>query len=455
MTYRTTFRVEVRDTKDAVYAHCSAKVARTAHNGSEWTTNECTAGRNQFTYCARCDAGAICNHSRPYVPFEAQANLKALVDAFELQILSYLGILVLAVVLLVALLWFMYGHYKADNLHKVINLRFSLSLARWMLIMFGSLTMLAAGAVIVSGLVVYGSASPIGKLGVMAAILVAAVLCLVAYLGTVAAFFRNKVQLAVNGIVLAVIAVALIMASLCLGYAAQLVYSGSPTVIDFLTTQWERQAQSNPKRLCTVQDTFGCSGLLISCQNQSHSQCPDLCDITNLRYPKPCLAVATETLREYSYLTLVLPSGMTLVMAFILGLNWALCCCIHRRRGQVLARLTALPGGDAAHNALLCVRVLRNLTREELDRLSDRFQTLDQSGDGTMDARELREFYYETLKVKLTDMDVADVLRRFGALAIRRRRRRGSVVAEEYDHLLDFHEFLVICQIGQLTWFQE
>ena len=129
--------------------------------------------------------------------------------------------------------------------------------------------------------------------------------------------------------------------------------------------------------------------------------------------------------------------GLCVVLFLQLVINWVLCCCIRKRGKSNAARLQAVPqGAQTAHNDLLTVRCMRNLTGPEVQKLTQQWKKFDKNGDGMMCGKEMKVFFNGTLRIKLSDMDVAMTLQRFDT------NKSGS---------LCFQEFMAMCKSSNTT----
>jgi len=438
MTFRTTFRVDVKAPSDTKWAHCSASFSSTKKNETDTTSNECTAGKNKFTYCAVCDEGKICNNSFPYVPFEAQLDVGALLDTFEGQLFGLGGGIVGGGFVAILVFWFVLGKCLGNNISEIIEVKKPLKVARWLMLGFMAIVMLGAIGACATGIYFYKEMSLIGKLVTVVGIAVCAVLFLIAFIGFIAAFFRSKLQLMINGILLLILFVASVAIGWGIWKTGQMIDAGDDDLTTFLTTQWEDLVSgSNAAAMCTFQDTFQCSGLTIPCHNTFHSQCPDNCDVTNMKYPNPCWSVFQEQFKKYYFPGGGAVLGLCVVLFMQLIINWVLCCCIRRRGKSIQSRLGAVPqGAGTAHNDLLTVRCLRNLTATEMEKLGKQWSKFDKNKDGQMCPKEMKVFFYGTLRIKLSDTDVAMTLQRFDT------NKNGS---------LCFPEFLEMCKTANST----
>ena len=410
MTYMTSFRVEVVAQDNATYRNCTGALV---YDAASPTTTQCSAGRNRFAYCAVCDEGAICNNSYPYRPFEAQADVLAVVDALEAQIMGIGGAIAGGGVIALMVIWCIFGECTSKRVNEVIPFGTTLKVCRFLFMGSAFLIMVAAVAIAALGIYFYSGMTFVVKLAIMATIMIAAVVYLLAFLGFTAAFFHSRVQLAINGILLLVVVLTLIVLSAAVLYTGGQITTGYQSWETLLIDQWEAQVRQNPKSICTFQATFQCSGLTISCHNKFHSQCPNNCDLTNLKYPNPCYAGFRTQFDKYYIPAAAAMLGITAAMLMGLILNWVLCCAIRQRVKTNKHRLMAVPEGGAAHNDLVGVRVLRNLRPDEFRRLQEQFLKHDTSGTGKMSPMDLRKFYKRCLKITLNTTDLDALVRRF------------------------------------------
>eukprot|EP01006_Ploeotia_vitrea_P025819 TRINITY_DN58712_c0_g2_i1.p1 TRINITY_DN58712_c0_g2~~TRINITY_DN58712_c0_g2_i1.p1 ORF type:complete len:1159 (+),score=169.54 TRINITY_DN58712_c0_g2_i1:50-3526(+) len=422
MTKTAIFRVKVVADSDPDFGHCRQGTLRTFADASDGPSlNTCPfAFRDAQTtlYCGICDAGKICNDSFPAVSLvQAEANIDAALDGVEDIMFGLGGALLLGGIILFIIIWFGLAYYFRNDFGTVIPFPLILRIGRWAMMIISILVMLFAIAIVVIGIFVYNELSAFGRAFVLVAIIFAAFLYILAFMGFTAAYFRSKVMLTINGIILTLLVIVLMLMAVLIFYIGN--NTESETLRDDLRDSWVNQVKKNPKSVCSFETTFECSGFINSCSKTTvlNSECPKECDITHRDNPDPCFDVFQHRIEDnFTKAGLII---ILIIVALLVALiiNWAMCCCIRSRKLQLKARLDDKPAGWATQEEhefvqMRAIRILKNLTPQERELMRDRFRRHDKDGSGKLDAKELKRFYSKALDQDITLAEAKEAISR-------------------------------------------
>eukprot|EP01006_Ploeotia_vitrea_P058170 TRINITY_DN68911_c0_g1_i1.p1 TRINITY_DN68911_c0_g1~~TRINITY_DN68911_c0_g1_i1.p1 ORF type:complete len:1187 (-),score=121.32 TRINITY_DN68911_c0_g1_i1:87-3647(-) len=430
MTFITVFRVKVVPENDQTWGKCTGDGLRNIEATldaaailQDDTINTCPFGlefSQAQVYCSICDEGKICNASYPLSPIQAEANIDAALAGVEGVMFGVGGGLILGGFIAILVIWALLARYFRNEVKNVIPFPMILKIGRVLMLGTSIIIQLIAIAMTVVGVYMYNNLSAFGKAFVIVAIIFAAFLYLLAFMGFTAAYYRSKVMLTINGIVLFLLVVVLVAMSATVFYLGNNVKSDK--LKDRLRNAWINQVSQNPKSVCSFETTFQCSGFNNSCSTTTsrNSECPLKCEVTHRDNPDPCYDVFVHKIEANFKPTGAAALGVTITMFIGLIINWGMCCCIQQRKLALKLRLADKPAEWANEDeAELCklraVNILKNLTAQERQMMKDQFKKFDKDKSGSLSSFELRMFYKKTLDQDLSQQDVEEAIRRLDA----------------------------------------
>eukprot|EP00992_Anisonema_acinus_P015560 TRINITY_DN9793_c0_g1_i1.p1 TRINITY_DN9793_c0_g1~~TRINITY_DN9793_c0_g1_i1.p1 ORF type:complete len:1087 (+),score=250.18 TRINITY_DN9793_c0_g1_i1:46-3306(+) len=434
MQFTATYRVRVVDSSNSQFSHCTSERLLTVASKNELgNLNQCPPSgvflpSGQRFYCAVCDVGkdAICNGTYATVPYEKGSSADIVVEKLEGWVLGIGGIIAGAGFLFFIVLWLLFACYMSNSVKEVIPFSPTVKKLRIVFMFLAVCTMLVAMVIIAGAIYCYNELAAFGKIAIICGIAMACVLWFLSFMAFTAAYFRSRVLLGINGVILGLICIGLIVVAVFVLYVGS--YIETEDMRGTLQDEWVDRVDSDPHATCAFQRQFKCSGFTNSCHNKMNSQCPRNCETTNAEFVNPCYSVLTNKVNKY-----FVPAGGICIGIMVLSLiglliNWILWYHIKQRRNAVMARLNApVVGGSSELNQLRPVRVMRNLRMQERDDMQKEFPKIDRDKSGVIGKAEFKYFFRRAFRMELTDEEV----------------HRTFLLADtDGDGNLNFHEWL-------------
>ena len=123
---------------------------------------------------------------------------------------------------------------------------------------FSFIIMLVSIGVILLAVWVYEDKTSYGKATIVVGVIFACFMYLCAYFGFVAAYYRSKVMLLLNGILLSVVVVVILTLSIVFYNVGTSIET--PAYQSFFQTHWITLVKNHPEHICAFQGEYKCSG---------------------------------------------------------------------------------------------------------------------------------------------------------------------------------------------------
>ncbi|KAJ9469326.1 Caltractin [Diplonema papillatum] len=400
------------------------------------------------SYSSYCDASRnqACELSYVTSPYQFTADLNELADMLEGQIFGIVGASIAMLVLFFLFVWCFMARsnakrakciFKADRPEYFERIR-------WTMVGSAAVCMCGAVAAITAGLVYYSRLGPIGKLLVFGSLGVAVALFVIAFVGFVAAWYRSKCALTLNGVLLFfcfIVATAWLIFAIVFYNSAE---DDESWAQDALESLWEWIGEDDAM-LCSLEQALECSGWYRSCQRLfSERYCPANCEATHSQSwaSVPCQSLLKDEFQDRWTIIVIISIFLSIAMLVAFILNFILRRNLNSYRNRVrrslqsrakkhsgagasmlsmkqaadaahaahphfvdesanasrlhasLRRASAYPdSGDAKKESSESILdVIASLSSEEKRQLKKEFHRVDRNGDGMLDMKEFRLF---------------------------------------------------------------
>lgn len=297
-------------------------------NATNCRMKDCSIWKtNYLPYCAVCQTNRTCNVTYEAAPYELQGAGKfvAEVQSFFATMAIVLGVGVAFFFVVVCGLGRLCRNDKAQIVRQAKWVKYmrNVMLFSSVVIMVSSLVALGYGVYLYSVNDVFGKAFDLILIGF------ATIVYVVAFIGFVAALFRSKVLMFVNGILLT-----WLFAAACFCTFEIFAIGGSindPKWSNTVGKYWLDFTLSHPSDMCTLQFQLKCSGFTASCSTSSLSAyCPTDCDRSN-KFAEPCYGFFTKIITNNFATIGGLGIGMCVFLGFAVIFNWIYACTIERK----------------------------------------------------------------------------------------------------------------------------
>ena len=380
-----------------------------------------------YSYCSG-EANKTCKINYTTSAYEQTEDFSDFADTLEGLIFGIVGACVGGLLLLFLLIWCCLARENSKRAKCIFKEERPtyLECIRWTMVGTALVCMLAAAGAITAGMLYYKALGPIGRILIFAALGVALLLFIIAFVGFTAAWYRSKCALTINGILL------LKCFILVLGWTIfAFIFHNTVDEADSWSQRWLENiwvwlAEEHDKMLCSLENTLECSGYFTTCQRlQSEKYCPQNCEST---HSKAWAAQACEPLIKGKFndnfsLIVALSIVMCCLMVMAVVFNFILRRSIGRFKKQVKKnfkqresykhkRFSTTPaaneinqsfisqGGREAAGAETLLALIGALSLEERQKLKEEFSRVDRDGDGTLDPKEFRFFIKTALMYK-------------------------------------------------------
>eukprot|EP01060_Flectonema_neradi_P004449 TRINITY_DN12880_c0_g1_i3.p1 TRINITY_DN12880_c0_g1~~TRINITY_DN12880_c0_g1_i3.p1 ORF type:complete len:1395 (+),score=214.47 TRINITY_DN12880_c0_g1_i3:1956-6140(+) len=433
MTVTTTFTVRV--IKTSTLSSFTNSSIRDCHTGEEQKLFELGVdGASHTSYCDDSN-NLTCTIDYKSSTYQQTADLDGVADDIEGFVFGVVGACVGGLLLLFLVIWCCLARDNARRAKCIFKEQRPkwLECVRWTMIFSAVLCMAGAATAITLGMLSYSKFGAIGKILVFAALGVAVILFIIAFVGFTGAWYRSKCALTINGVLL----------GFCLTVSISwLVFSiiFHNTVSDrdswaqsWLEDLWMYLAENEDAMLCSLEEALECSGYHENCQRiQSLKHCPENCETTHFQSwaVTPCEEVMKGYFEDNFSIIIIISAAVVVLMIIACILNFLLRRSVGRYKKKVRADRVAKgagPGGRGSGNIL---QIIASLTWPERRALKDEFSRLDKDGDGTLDMKEFRFFIQTALLYKASKKEVQEVFDRTD------RNGNGRISLEEFVDLL-------------------
>jgi hypothetical protein len=418
-----------------------------------------------YTYCEADNPSLnetlVCSMTFPNRTYERPTDIAGLLEEYDKYVLIGLG--VLAVVFLA--LWAYAATACKDKANaqarSVFQTKHScfITLVRRVMMFSSVCFLIVSVASIGVSAYFYYKASTLGRLALIAAVILAVVLYLLAFIGFWAVVSRSKRMLVVNGVLLT-LAFAVLLAAFIIvieiGHELQVESSfrinfgeitdnrtiagvvGGSDANDkngFWTNQleklWIDTVQGDHNTACAIEKMFECSGFYTNCASEFSSTltCPTQCEETNRKFQSPCQSIFKGYIVDnYSYIAWVTGASAFLLfggVALNFGLLVAMCCQKKEVQAGHTKRIDGVRGGGAAaRNAKLpaamqkqetdrfkALDLLKSLDTGSTKALVREFKRIDIDGNGTLSRAELFVFFKKGLMYKPSSAELDEIFK--------------------------------------------
>ena len=351
--------------------------------------------------------------------YNAPADIGAALAQYDSYVLYIIGFLV---VFFIGLWLYASGRYRRMSgrvVRPIFKTEFStlVSLIRKVMLLSSVLFMLAALGTIAVSAYYYTKTDVVGKIIVIAGVLVSLGLYVMAFVGFWAVTNRSKKLVIANAAVMFVGLIVLIsLTAIIVDFKNKVGQQGSSWTT-ILQNYWSNLVATNSGGACSLEGILGCSGFFESCAVSSPNinYCPLTCDTYN-QNGVACLDRIRKFVGDnYSVATTVLGLCIAL-MVFAIIFNFVYYFQLRQLKLSIQKRLEdRLASSSAARNVdrsridrAKALYVLKSIDDGELQHLVREFSRIDLDKSGSLDKRELGVFFRKALCYPITreEMDV-------------------------------------------------
>ena len=413
-----------------------------------------------FEYYSVCQPGKTCKaeySTRQYNASIAEDSGVSLDDVKSLLIPWGL-IAIGGLIAFLMIWWCCVKHFSFGKAKSVYETRYDkkVSILRRIIVFSGLFFLLVAVAAMVVGTFYFNEVGAFMRQVLIAGYMLAMLLFVMAFVGTVAAHFRAKVMLYVNSLGLFFSFAVMVYATHVTKYIADHITDGGCDATDTSTTNardvalppcaqddtdvaicgikgvgcelgelWKELVKSQPDKICDFQKELKCSGYKQPCnRGASFDYCPVRCDEANSLYGDACKVKLEDDIQSNAETLFPIMIALTFCMGLALFNNFALAVLLGRQHvAQRKKQKAALQVFTTNHrqgkvkwspnlqagSKNKAIRLLRALSPEQREKMKQRFQRADKNNDGSLDKKELRQFLRAVLCRDLTASDSDEV----------------------------------------------
>ena len=462
-----TYQWEVRRVADVTADSVGSNVTKLNCLGTDPTTSLPSANfpvnvdKATTEYYQQCRDGFDCQTTysgRAYT--EATAEVVDAAEDVESLILGPAGIGVGCGIIFFLVIWLLLArrcsYARTKSIFATKHDRF-VGIIRKIIIISGIFFVLVSIACMVVGLMWYNDVGAFLKLVLIAAFILCICLFFMAFVGTVAAYYRAKVLLFINSFGLLCSLAVMCYATHVVNYVGQHITDGGCPQLDSAATQspgteatllqppcakddtdiaicgiegvgcelrelWKTLVKNYPDKICAFQSELKCGGYTQPCnKGVSTDFCPVGCDSVNAEYGDACKVKLQDDIEEQCKKLFPFMIVLTIAMALAMMNNLSLACLLsrqqkaqHKQQRASLATYTDKMRnrqGDIKMKGTQnrALRLMRALSQSQRDKMQDRFKSADRDGNGTLDEREMRMFLRAVLCKDLTRKELDEV----------------------------------------------
>jgi Ca2+-binding EF-hand superfamily protein len=386
--------------------------------------------------------------------FESASALDEQLAQYDQWVLYVVG----GIAALFLLLWIFAANYYSSKSKNVVrpifrtNFSGCVNVVRKIMLASAVLFMLASLGTMGFSVWVYTQVSAIGKIIVLAGMILATGLYIMAFIGFWAVSYRSKKLVLVNGGIL-------IFGFLILGGIAVVGVMIGQTINDdnsFWTRQleslWKLIVRDAPENACAIQGMLQCTGFFVSCISNVESTvyCPQFCESTNARYATSCQKTLQDYINaNYLYaLTIIFGAVGLMIMAIIFNYYYYFSLrklkneirSQYNKRVQKVASQKGMSG--AAVDKSKALFILKTLDDGDTKHLIREFRRIDVDGNGELDRQEFLMFFKKALCYKPSPIEIDEIFR------VADLDGSGTISLEEFLCIFNPE---AISQVGQVT----
>eukprot|EP00755_Sulcionema_specki_P012278 Sspe_Gene.51005::Locus_28334_Transcript_1_1_Confidence_1.000_Length_3708::g.51005::m.51005 len=372
--------------------------------------SKCTSGAaarglpliNYYHYSV-CEGGCALNYtSRKY---QHPTDFNSTTDSVEGWLLGLGGALV-GVGILVLLTTYLIGvRYTGAKPQKVLSDAFTrpIKYTRIALGVIDGVLGAVAVTIVTLLLLMYSEMGAVGKLIFLMAIAFGGLLFILAVIGLVAVMYRSVWGLVLHSVLLVLIILSSLVFSGVLftwGYEAN---DEGSYIQRYLKEMWQNEVADDPRRVCSAEEYFRCSGWEVSCfRVESHANCPADCEETHQKYTDTCKV----SILEYVHYWLPVAAAGLLALGYLLLcaviLNFFLIVALRKSLRVDKHRAKLLSEGPV--DGLLAVAKLEYESLDEFrENLVAQFKKFDKSHSGHLTKSQFARMYEHCIGVRLNE----------------------------------------------------
>jgi hypothetical protein len=364
------------------------------------TCNIRQAGAFGTTYCATCKQGKVCNYVYDTNVMRSISEPTASLSGLEVWMIAVGLVIVGLGVLLFYGSWRFMIYHQERNPVEILPLTDTILYIRGLLIAVQLFVLVVATFSIIYCVYQLGQLEIFGQPIMLGVIACAAVVWLGAYVGLVAAYFKNRSLLFVNFILLLLLFGCVFLFSILLVYV--LTNLNDPGVQEQLVGEWNTAVGATPEKVCRLQLVLQCSGYNASCAGiaatapAGSTNCPRNCLEGNL-FQNPCSSKIRTFITDHFGPASAGGWVLTVLLLIALLTSVILGCAIKNRRNVVHRerRVRHATGQNI-------------LEPEEIAMLRKEFDKIDIDGSGDISRDEFSRFYNSVMGTDLSPRELEE-----------------------------------------------